>query len=197
MKLSHFLAVVVITTYGTVPILANVNYFAWMYDRDGHCRMSPDTASGILTIRDACQDYAEDQGLNMTDPEFRSCIMDGMGGLDSDGMVNVDLWAYFLVDELTTDVVEPIVEVDGATQAELLTDIYTCFTDARMTNYALHEIFGCAINKCLPFYNNDVDECAKNKDNCDVNATCTNTIGSFTCECNDGYSGDGVTCTAD
>jgi len=25
-------------------------------------------------------------------------------------------------------------------------------------------------------------------------ATCTNTIGSFTCACKTGYSGDGVTC---
>ena len=32
--------------------------------------------------------------------------------------------------------------------------------------------------------------------NCDANAECTNTYGSFTCACNAGYSGDGVTCTA-
>lgn len=31
-------------------------------------------------------------------------------------------------------------------------------------------------------------------DACDENALCTNTDGSFTCECNDGYSGDGMTC---
>eukprot|EP00961_Rhodomonas_salina_P210871 2847514-Rhodomonas_salina.1 len=29
--------------------------------------------------------------------------------------------------------------------------------------------------------------------NCDTDATCENTIGDFTCTCNDGYSGDGVT----
>ena len=40
----------------------------------------------------------------------------------------------------------------------------------------------------------DEDECAAGTDNCDVNATCTNTPGSFLCVCNDGYSGDGVTC---
>jgi len=41
----------------------------------------------------------------------------------------------------------------------------------------------------------DVDECIKKLDNCDGNAQCTNTDGGFTCECNAGFSGDGVTCT--
>ncbi|XP_072017387.1 lactadherin-like [Amphiura filiformis] len=42
----------------------------------------------------------------------------------------------------------------------------------------------------------DDDECALPADNnCDTNAACTNTPGSFTCACNTGYSGDGVTCT--
>ncbi len=38
----------------------------------------------------------------------------------------------------------------------------------------------------------DIDECSTD-DNCDPNAKCTNT-GSFTCTCNQGYSGDGVSC---
>ena len=41
----------------------------------------------------------------------------------------------------------------------------------------------------------DIDECTVETDNCDANATCTNTAGSFTCECNSGYSGDGVSCS--
>ncbi len=41
----------------------------------------------------------------------------------------------------------------------------------------------------------DDDECTLDSDNCDANAACTNTAGSFTCACNSGYSGDGVTCT--
>ena len=41
----------------------------------------------------------------------------------------------------------------------------------------------------------DIDECAANTDDCDANATCTNTIGSFTCACNAGFTGDGNTCT--
>ena len=43
----------------------------------------------------------------------------------------------------------------------------------------------------------DINECESNdSDNCDENAQCTNTNGSFTCTCNSGYSGDGVSCTS-
>ena len=37
----------------------------------------------------------------------------------------------------------------------------------------------------------DVDECELDLDNCDVNAMCSNTIGSYTCACNEGYTGEG------
>jgi hypothetical protein len=40
----------------------------------------------------------------------------------------------------------------------------------------------------------DVDECANGANNCDGNATCTNTPGSFSCACNNGYVGNGITC---
>ena len=41
---------------------------------------------------------------------------------------------------------------------------------------------------------NDVNECSAGTDNCSANAACTNTPGSFSCACNMGYSGNGVTC---
>ena len=40
----------------------------------------------------------------------------------------------------------------------------------------------------------DNDECTLGTHNCHGNATCTNTDGSFTCACNVGYTGNGVTC---
>ena len=52
-----------------------------------------------------------------------------------------------------------------------------------------------------PFWKNcvrvvDIDECTLNTDNCNnATATCTNTPGSYSCACNSGYYGDGVTCT--
>jgi len=41
----------------------------------------------------------------------------------------------------------------------------------------------------------DVDECAEDLDDCDANAACANTDGSFVCACSDGFEGDGTTCT--
>lgn len=38
----------------------------------------------------------------------------------------------------------------------------------------------------------DRNECINST--CDINANCTNTIGSFDCRCNEGYRGDGFYC---
>ncbi len=40
----------------------------------------------------------------------------------------------------------------------------------------------------------DIDECSIGIDNCDVNAQCSNTPGSFTCLCKPGYTGVGFNC---
>jgi len=42
-----------------------------------------------------------------------------------------------------------------------------------------------------------VDECTLGTDNCDTNAECTNADGGFTCACETGFTGDGVTCVDD
>ena len=38
----------------------------------------------------------------------------------------------------------------------------------------------------------DINECLSHP--CDSNATCLNTIGSFICTCNEGFTGDGSQC---
>ena len=40
----------------------------------------------------------------------------------------------------------------------------------------------------------DVDECAASSPVCDGNATCKNCLGSYSCTCNTGFSGDGKIC---
>ena len=40
----------------------------------------------------------------------------------------------------------------------------------------------------------DVNECSRGTSRCSSNGTCTDTIGSYTCSCNAGFSGDGFTC---
>lgn len=40
----------------------------------------------------------------------------------------------------------------------------------------------------------DIDECANDDNDCDTNALCTNTEGSYICRCLKGYEGDGRIC---
>ena len=40
----------------------------------------------------------------------------------------------------------------------------------------------------------DVHECEDGTHTCDGNATCKNNDGSYACQCNDGYSGNGYEC---
>ena len=39
-----------------------------------------------------------------------------------------------------------------------------------------------------------MDECLSGDNDCDVNADCFNTVGSYSCSCNVGYIGNGTTC---
>ena len=42
----------------------------------------------------------------------------------------------------------------------------------------------------------DIDECSSAEANdCDLDAMCTNTEGSYVCRCKRGYTGDGKNCT--
>ena len=38
----------------------------------------------------------------------------------------------------------------------------------------------------------DINECDRYLDNCDINAECSNTVGSYNCTCNMGYTGTGI-----
>ena len=41
----------------------------------------------------------------------------------------------------------------------------------------------------------DIDECKGSNKVCDENANCSNTVGFYNCTCNEGFTGDGHTCS--
>ena len=47
------------------------------------------------------------------------------------------------------------------------------------------------------FFSVDIDECSTNSHSCDVNAVCSNNVGSYACACKAGFTGDGYTCTGE
>ncbi|MEO6602837.1 MAG: SUMF1/EgtB/PvdO family nonheme iron enzyme, partial [Polyangiaceae bacterium] len=59
---------------------------------------------------------------------------------------------------------------------------------------AVENGYGCDAKQ--PSMCADVNECTDGTNNCSANATCTNKIGSFSCACKTGYSGNGVACAA-
>jgi len=76
---------------------------------------------------------------------------------------------------------------------------YTCackigYSGDGFTCYGIN--FSCFMpNKSDLYKFIDINECAPGVHNCDVNAICTNTIGSYTCTCATGYMGDGFSCS--
>ena len=48
---------------------------------------------------------------------------------------------------------------------------------------------------CLEFSPIDIIECLENP--CASNASCTNTVGSYQCECDDGFTGSGWNCSGE
>ena len=57
---------------------------------------------------------------------------------------------------------------------------------AACTSSGAYDLGGCT----------EIDECLHGTAGCHADATCTNTAGSFTCVCNDGYTGDGTNACA-
>ena len=56
----------------------------------------------------------------------------------------------------------------------------------------LHNMYAVIMNCGTSFSMSDVNECMTDKDNCHSDAVCINEVGSFRCECFEGFVGDGV-----
>ena len=54
----------------------------------------------------------------------------------------------------------------------------------------------CPVTENVLLNTVDVNECLNSSLNdCDVNASCMDTFGSYMCSCNDGYFGNGFNCS--
>ena len=68
-------------------------------------------------------------------------------------------------------------------------------SDGENNCIGINNFKGVAIHNNFPaFHVTDVNECAASADNCDLNAICTNTVGSFTCTCRSSFFGNGISC---
>ena len=76
----------------------------------------------------------------------------------------------------------------GATSAFVMLAILEMVSSTALVSLDLHN--DKSLINCLL----DINECEVNAHDCDENAECTDAIGSFTCTCNFGYSGNGTYC---
>ena len=63
------------------------------------------------------------------------------------------------------------------------------FTRYLLFTFCLYILFNVSLS-----YFEDIDECLNTP--CNSNANCTDNEGSFDCQCNAGFSGDGLNCTS-
>ena len=52
----------------------------------------------------------------------------------------------------------------------------------------------CKVISLYLFASLDIDECSADTNPCDKNAICANNIGSYSCTCKQGFTGNGTTC---
>ena len=65
-------------------------------------------------------------------------------------------------------------------------------------NHLTDQEFATSLNlKASSLFSPDIDECSTNSHSCDVNAVCSNNVGSYACSCKAGFTGDGNTCTGE
>ena len=67
-----------------------------------------------------------------------------------------------------------------------------------MSNFSIKKYNKCKMDKlcCICIFS-DINECNLSRGICHINANCENIPGSYRCECNHGYRGDGKNCKSE
>ena len=63
-----------------------------------------------------------------------------------------------------------------------------CYHTPKNSSAPLNFLFNFSVTS-------DIDECSADSSPCDENADCTNSDGSYSCTCKQGFTGNGSTCT--
>ncbi|CAB4022465.1 fibropellin-1-like isoform X1, partial [Paramuricea clavata] len=89
------------------------------------------------------------------------------------------------------------VNVDRSQVASCRGEVNECQNGGTMIWHSV-KTFGCLCGKGYEgeICEKDIDECSNKLANeCDINANCTNTAGSYNCQCHIGWSGKGKNCS--
>ena len=78
---------------------------------------------------------------------------------------------------------------------------YECFCSSGYTGDGFVcggecRVLGIMIAQQIVILYSDIDECSASQDDCHTNASCSNTEGSYGCQCVPGFTGDGFTCSS-
>ena len=74
--------------------------------------------------------------------------------------------------------------------------VMVCYISVLIFRWFLTKAISCPKMFAQLFSSVDIDECASNLDNCASNsARCANLDGGYMCQCSEGYTGDGISCT--
>jgi len=94
---------------------------------------------------------------------------------------------------ITTRIYQKYVKVLTNDQYQwiLTSDHSTYFYEYEQHNLSFVYFFSAFFPCCRP---TDIDECVSGVHDCHSSASCTNTVGSYTCSCNHPLSGDRKTC---
>jgi len=142
---------------------------------DGLCTLDSDCAANATCTELGCEC---NPGYVGEDPVmYCGCTAPGYYESGDDCLdINECAWA---------DCGEPAAGTCTHQAGETVKDQYTCECNAGYEKAEIHS------SPCT-----DGDECLDDAlNNCNANADCTNEVGSFSCGCKPGYSGDGVECS--